>query len=119
ETAEGYNWRMTELQAAIAIPQLHTLKQDANKRDENARQYFRSFSGIEGLTLPEGFSPKETSWHQFTMLHKERDYIVSRLRHKHIDARIYYPELVSPEHLWDSTPVAKQKVKEIFSIPVH
>lgn len=119
ETEEGYNWRMTELQAAIAMPQLKTVKRDNNSRDIHANYYAQNFEHIETLTLPPFPANVRNSWHQFTLRHKKRDSIIAILREADIDARIYYPQLISPKQTWQNTPVALEAVQEIFSIPVH
>lgn len=119
ETTEGYNWRMTEIQAAIALPQLDTIKEDNLTRQINAIFYSKRFEGLTGLCFPPFLSASQNSWHQYTLRHAKRDDIVAYLRDKNIDARIYYPKLVSPGDQWHKTPVAQKAVQEIFSIPVH
>ncbi|MDR3602240.1 MAG: DegT/DnrJ/EryC1/StrS family aminotransferase [Desulfosporosinus sp.] len=54
----GSNYRMTELQAAIGIEQLNKLDRFLIKRHALADQLtrgLRSFSGLEGVTVPEGY----------------------------------------------------------------
>ena len=54
----GSNYRMTELHAAIGIEQIKKLDMFLNVRHALADQLtrgLRSFSGLEGVTLPEGY----------------------------------------------------------------
>ena len=48
----GHNYRMTELQAAVALPQLGRLEVNTARRAENARLLTEGLEGIPGLVLP-------------------------------------------------------------------
>ena len=48
----GYNFRMTDAQAAVGIEQLKKLDGFNDRRREIAALYTRGLTGIEGLTLP-------------------------------------------------------------------
>ena len=48
----GFNYRMTNLQAAVGLAQTERLVQLVERRLENARRYSAALSGIRGLTLP-------------------------------------------------------------------
>lgn len=120
ESGDGFNWRMTELQAAVAIPQLKNIRKSNARREHTATTYSADFyhAGLEEAGLIRPLSG-DTVWHQYTLRHPKRDQIVAMLRLNGIDARVYYPELVSPRDEWEQTPVALQATKEVFSIPVH
>ncbi|MEG2548473.1 MAG: LegC family aminotransferase [Eubacterium sp.] len=47
----GYNYRMTNLQAAMGVAQLETLKDFIANKKENYLRYYQSLESIEGLTL--------------------------------------------------------------------
>lgn len=47
----GFNYRMTDLQAAVGIVQLARLHQAVQRRRELAANYAQAFAGIEGLRL--------------------------------------------------------------------
>lgn len=118
DSTEGFNWRMTELQAAVAIPQLKKVKENNLLRSRIAWVYDCDFRNLDRLTVP-SWTDEQMTWHQYTLRHPERDKIVERLRQKKIDARVYYPELVSPKDQWEETPIALKASQEVFSIPVH
>lgn len=117
-SGQGWNWRMTEMSAAIAIPQLERIKEDNALRSRIAWVYDCEFRKVDHLTIP-SWDDKNMVWHQYTLRHPKRNIIVRRLNEEGIEARIYYPRLISPEHAWDQTPVAFKATQEIFSIPVH
>jgi perosamine synthetase len=48
----GFNYRMTNLQAAIGLAQTERLSELLEFRDENGRRYRRALAGIEGIELP-------------------------------------------------------------------
>ena len=48
----GYNWRLTDLQAAIAIPQVNRLKEITAVRNANAASSPSGLRGTPGLLLP-------------------------------------------------------------------
>lgn len=113
---DGFNWRATELSAALAIPQLKRLGEINGQRKSNAQVYQRAFKDLP-LRLPKAH--REHSWHQYTCRSPHRDEIINKLNYLGVNARCYYPELVSPKKDWGKTPVALRASKEVFSLPVH
>jgi perosamine synthetase len=59
----GFNYRMTDIQAAIGIVQMKKIPQILKQRKEQAQYYNEAFSGIEGLITP--FVP-EYATHAFS-----------------------------------------------------
>lgn len=126
----GRNLRMTELQAAVGVTQLHRLAEINERRRRNADLLREGLGDIEGLELPEVAAGRTAVWHQFTVLlpdGTDRDAVVERLRTGGIEAGIYYPRLV-----WDyppyrehdrvrpsPAPVAEDVARRCLSLPVH
>ena len=48
----GFNYRMTNVQAALGLAQVEHIDEFVRRRRANAAQYLEALSGIEGLTLP-------------------------------------------------------------------
>lgn len=124
----GYNYRMTDLQAAIGLIQLKKLKQLNNIRLKNAKFYMKKLSDIDWLELPT--IPKNTSpcFHQFTIKVEPalRDKFIEYLRKKGIGAAAIYPLPIHKQPLYvrlgldnPSQPVSEKIAKEVVSIPVH
>ena len=61
----GFNYRMTDIQAAIGREQLRRLPEIVAKRREIADRYFRLLKNIKGLTLPTEPSWARTNWQSF------------------------------------------------------
>jgi dTDP-4-amino-4,6-dideoxygalactose transaminase len=126
----GYNYRMSEIQAAIGLVQLEKLPAFVAKRRENARRLTRILAKTEKLQLPDEPKGREHSWYLYTVRLKnatenERNKIVEELRKKDIGATVYY---INPVHLMpyyrDSfgrrkLPETEKAAKQVFSLPIH
>lgn len=117
----AFNVRITEFQAAIGTVQLKYLDERNRRRREIARKYASALDINGHLIHP---SEREGAYHVFhlyTLRHPMRDKIIEVLKEREIDARVYYPYLLSElrkaEHL--PLPRAERFKRELFSIPVH
>lgn len=61
----GYNYRMTDIQAAVGREQLRRLPEIVARRREIADQYRRLMSDIPGITVPENPSWARSNWQSF------------------------------------------------------
>jgi dTDP-4-amino-4,6-dideoxygalactose transaminase len=61
----GYNYRMTDIQAAVGREQLKRLPQIVSKRREIAARYRELLGGIPGLELPHEPEYARTNWQSF------------------------------------------------------
>ncbi|MEZ3160050.1 DegT/DnrJ/EryC1/StrS family aminotransferase [Microbacterium sp. BWT-B31] len=128
----GHNYRMTDLQAALGIPQIQRYESTISRRAENAAKLSEGLAGIPGLVTPAELPGRRHVWHQYTVRITEaarvgRDEFVERLTASGIGAGIYYPRLVfdydayrdRADVVLDPTPVAEQVAREAVSLPVH
>lgn len=128
----GHNYRMTDLQAAIVIPQIDRYSQTVKSRRNNAAMLTEGLSDISGLITPQTHSNREHVWHQYTIRITEdakvsRDEFVNRLNEAGIGAGVYYPKLISeytayssnPNLYFSDTPIAKKLASQVVSLPVH
>ncbi len=68
----GYNFRMTNLQAAIGLAQLERLKEFVDRKRRMGRKYTELLSGVEGLELmPEMTNYAENIWWVYGLLLKD------------------------------------------------
>lgn len=63
----GYNYRMTDIQAALGMSQLKKLDRFLQIRRKYAHLYNEAFSGIEGLKLPVHTDEALSSWHLYIL----------------------------------------------------
>lgn len=128
----GHNFRMTDLQAALGIPQLARIDQLVEARGNNARLLNEGLSGIEGLVTPVVHPDRTHVWHQYTVritpdAKLGRDEFVDAMQRGGVGAGVYYPRLVHdydcyrdhPRIADDPTPVARRVSGEVVSLPVH
>ncbi|MGC8778880.1 MAG: DegT/DnrJ/EryC1/StrS family aminotransferase [Candidatus Caldatribacteriaceae bacterium] len=123
----GYNFRMTDIAAAIGRVQLRKLEEANKKRRWNAAFYDREFAALfpQVITprVPEG---RVSVFHQYTLKVRERrDELLSFLRNAGVGCEVYYPvplhrQPFLMEMLPDCEfPVAEYLKDRVLSIPVH
>lgn len=126
----GNNYRLTDLQAAIALPQLDRYDRMVAARAENAARLSELLVGIHGLTTPAQVEGRFHVWHQYTVLLPEgtdRDAVVEGMTAAGVSTGIYYPRLVHDyppyrdraDVILDPTPVAASVAARCLSLPVH
>ena len=64
----GHNYRMTDLQAVLALPQFDAYPGQLEKRRANAARLIDLLGDVEGLVLPSELPGRGHVWHQFTVL---------------------------------------------------
>jgi dTDP-4-amino-4,6-dideoxygalactose transaminase/acetyltransferase-like isoleucine patch superfamily enzyme len=129
---QGYNYRLTDIQAAIAVTQLKKLPSIVAARNRNAVRLTAGLNGIRGLVLPYTPPGRLHVWHQYTVrvtrdARVDRDQLSKFLAAAGIDSMAYYPRLVHdypcfhdhPQVVRDETPFARHAATEVLSLPVH
>ncbi len=124
----GYNYRMTNIQAAIGLGQLESIDWHLNKRQEIAKSYREFLKGTESvLTLPvERVESKHCYW-MFTVLINSkcklsRDEVMKRMDTDGIETRpIFYPIFMMPPYESPSGdfPVSTSVGLRGISLPTH
>ncbi len=126
----GYNYRMTDMQAAIALAQLKKLDEFTNKRIKNAKMISEGLKDIHGIKIPAIKSNVKHVFHQYTIkvdgFRISRDELAEYLKGKGIGSAVFYPR---PLHLHPhfmklgykegDFPVAEKTAKQVLSLPVH
>ena len=87
----GFNYRMTDLAAAIGLAQLAKLPRNTARRQEIAARYDAAFGELP-IGLPITPDSRTHVFHQYTLnVGGARDAIVADLREAGVGADIYYP----------------------------
>ena len=128
----GTNYRMTDVQAAIGIPQLKKMDSIIASRQSNASVLTELLAGVDGVVTPSVAVGNSHVWHQYTIRITEgskrsRDEVIDALTAAGIGCGIYYPRLAhdydcfrdNPDIETNATPVAAKLVSEVVSLPVH
>lgn len=128
----GHNYRMTDLQAALVLPQLDRYADVVARRKANAARLAEGLADVPGLVVPRELPGRSHVWHQFTVrltpdARMDRDAFIAALTEAGIGNGIYYPRLVfdydcyrdHPRVRIGDVPVAARVVQEVVSLPVH
>lgn len=121
----GYNFRISDLHAAIGLAQLDRLEEFSSRRRTNAAYFDAHLSNVIRPVVTPG---NGHVWHQYTIRlpgRHERDAAAEHLSSAGIGTGVFYPipahqhtymrELVGAVRL----PVAEKLAGEVLSIPVH
>lgn len=127
----GYNYRTTDISAAILLEQLKKISVITKKRVENAAYLSENLGKIKGIKVPDVKSNGSHVFHQYTIRVLEnfklgRDELNEHLNKKGIGTGIYYPK---PLHLLPHIkklgygegdfPIAEKLSSQVISLPVH
>ena len=124
----GFNYRMTDIQAALGISQMNRLRSFVDRRRQLAMQYSEKLSELP-LILPHQISESDSSWHLYIVRVKAegkiaRDQLFDALRERGIGVNLHY----IPVHLQPyyqalgfqsgDYPVAESYYQDALSIPL-
>ncbi len=126
----GYNYRMMDIQAAIAIVQLKKMEGINKKRIHNAGKLTEGLSAIEGIRTPVTQEGIRHVFHQYTISFDDykfsRDEMIEKLKNKGVGCAVFYPR---PLHLHPhfanlgfkkgDFPVSEELSEKVISLPVH
>jgi dTDP-4-amino-4,6-dideoxygalactose transaminase len=128
----GHNYRLTDLQAALAIPQIDRYESNVQLRKANAAALSAGLADVRGIVVPQELEGRSHVWHQYTIrvtsdASVSRDELAARLLEAGVGNGIYYPKLVfdyptyleHPRVRVADVPVAARIVGEVLSLPVH
>jgi dTDP-4-amino-4,6-dideoxygalactose transaminase len=132
----GFNYRMTEVGAALALAQIDALQAGNDQRRANAAFLSSNLRGVDVPPAPP--DPSSHVWHQYTVRVPDvgspglqsgmssRDALRDNLRDHGIEAMVYYPSTLPGQTLYrglgyddDAFPVARRLSQEVLSLPVH
>lgn len=127
----GYNYRATDISAAILLEQLKKIGIITKKRVENAAYLSENLGKIRGIKVLDIKKDRSHAFHQYTIRVLEgfklsRDELNDYLNKKGIGTGIYYPK---PLHLLPhfkkfgykegDFPIAEKLSNQVISLPVH
>lgn len=132
----GFNYRLTEIQAALGISQLKKADQFLRRRAEIAATYSRQLKGLTGLILPEPGNSSRHAWNMYVVrlepekLQAGRREIFLALQAENISVDVKYPPIhLQPYYLWighpevctlegSLCPVAEAVYEQIICLPI-
>ncbi|MCV2872377.1 UDP-4-amino-4,6-dideoxy-N-acetyl-beta-L-altrosamine transaminase [Defluviimonas sp. WL0050] len=124
QVALGYNYRMTELQAALGASQMTRLSEFVAKRHEIARRYDRLLGNM-ALTLPRQSPDSHSALHLYPIQVEDRARVFARLREAGIGVNVHYIP-VHTQPFWRKRgfargdfPVAEAYYERAISLPLY
>lgn len=128
----GHNYRLTDLQAAVCLPQLARYRDQVAARQRNAAVLSAGLDSVPGLITPTAIAGRRHVWHQYTIrltddARLDRDALVARLTEAGIGCGTYYPRPVfdydcyrnHPRVVASDVPEAIAAAGRCVSLPVH
>ena len=97
-TELGYNYRLTDLQAALGLSQLKKLDWFIKKRRQVVKWYRSGLKGIKGIILPTEVKGNYSGWHIYvirTIKAQLRDKLAAYLKQRGIGVNFHYPAVYS------------------------
>lgn len=138
----GYNYRMTNIQAAIGCAQMERMEKLVNRKREIRRYYNKEFREIEGISLfPENSNVRSGCWFSGIVIDRGGIEVIRKLcaslREKGVESRSFWKpihlqkpymnafkadSLEIAEHLWDkivtlpcSTNISNNELEQVVS----
>ena len=119
----GYNFRMTDVHAAIGLAQLPKLPAHNQRRRQIAARYDAELRGVITPAVRPGVTHV---YHQYTIRVARRDEFAEALRERGVGSGIYYPIPVHRQKPFMALGygdqrfgVTEQLAEQVLSIPVH
>ena len=121
----GFNFRMTDVHAAIGLEQLKKLEGFNRARRQNAHYLSAHLKGVSVPCEPDGY---QHVYHQYTLRVPDgrRDALRAYLQENGVGSEVYYPVPVHQQSFYVkdlgyhvSMPEAERAALEVLSLPVH
>ena len=127
-TKLGFNYRMTDIQAALGVEQMSRIETILNKKDELAKIYTKNFQKIKKVKVP--YLPSyvdKHSWYNYTIsVNKNiRDNLINYLNEKGVETRLSFPPIhIQPyyrerfRYKSQDFPIAYKTFQQFLDIPI-
>jgi perosamine synthetase len=119
----GWNWRITEMQAAMGVVQLGRLDTILANKRRNATWMSARLKDVQGVTPPWA-DPRAESVHMLytCLVDSDRDNILGGMNDAGIESRLYFPPVHRQAVFAGNTavlPVTDYLAEHMLSIPMH
>ncbi|MBI5035488.1 MAG: DegT/DnrJ/EryC1/StrS family aminotransferase [Chloroflexi bacterium] len=120
----GYNYRITNIQAALGVAQMERIDEFIARKREIAALYSRLLGDVSGITLPPEESwAKSVYWMYSILVGDEfgisRDALMAHLKSCGIDSRPFFHPIhtMPPYNKGESLPVAERLARQGINLP--
>lgn len=120
----GYNYRLTDFQAALALSQLKRADWGLQRRQEIADRYTKAFSET-GIEIPFVQPGSQHAWHLYVIRTLKRKELYDYLRTKNIFCQVHYIPVHSMPYYkqfgWKNGdfPIAEKYYSQCLSLPMY
>lgn len=128
----GYKYNLTDIAAALGIPQLHKCDRFGKIRQRYAKLYHEGFKDIPEITVPSVAADVEHAWHLYVIqldldrLRIGRNEIIDLLKKEGIGTSVHFIPLHLHPYYRDNYgyspkdfPVASSVFERIISLPIY
>ncbi|MBT5338512.1 UDP-4-amino-4,6-dideoxy-N-acetyl-beta-L-altrosamine transaminase [Candidatus Falkowbacteria bacterium] len=113
----GFNYRLTDIQAALGISQLKRLDSFVEKRREIAKRYLNE---LKNVTLPYQHPDANSSWHLFVVKIKDRKAVYQQLKVQGIMTQVHYiPVTQQPFYHREQLKNSDSFYQQCLSLPIY
>jgi dTDP-4-amino-4,6-dideoxygalactose transaminase len=130
--APGYKYNLTDVAAAIGLPQLRRCDEFHARRMEIAQKYDEGFASLRGVSTPAVRDPKSHGWHLYVIqvganqLTIDRDAFIQALGERNIGVSVHFIPLHLQPYYRDTYglrsedfPRATAAFHRIISLPLY
>lgn len=127
----GFNYRMTDMQAALGYSQMHKVDEFVARRRELAARYNELLKDLDMLKLPYQDDNTASSWHlyivrvDFSKINKNKKQIFTEMKDKGVCLNLHYiPVHTQPYYeklgfKQGDFPVSEKYYEEAFTLPLY
>lgn len=127
----GFNYRMTDMQAALGYSQMQKVDEFVSKRRYLVKRYNELLKNINGIQLPDQNEDTKSSWHlyvvrvDFSKISKTKKQIFAEMKEKGICLNLHYiPVHTQPYYQKQGFkdgdfPNSEKYYEEAFTLPLY
>ena len=131
QIALGYNYRITDMQAALVISQLDKLDMFSKRRKEIVSRYNEAFSKVPGIFVQKEIPESDTTRHLYILRIKPEELTIDRKRffealgaenvccNVHYIPTYYFPYYEKMGYKRGICPNAEKLYEEIITLPLY
>jgi dTDP-4-amino-4,6-dideoxygalactose transaminase len=120
----GINGRIDTIQCAVLLAKFEIFNEEISLRQDAANRYSEGLK--DSVKVPFVKKDNISAWAQYSIMHPDRDKIISKLNENKIPTAVYYPKPLHIQtafshlgHKAGDFKVSEEISNKIFSLPMH
>lgn len=124
----GYNYRMTDIQAALGLSQLKKIENFIHRRHEIVEMYNNGFEDNPNFIIPKQLEGTISGWHLYMIqlkVTKSRQEVFNKMRNRNIGVHVHYipvywhPYYQNLGYEKGICPIAEHWYNNVLTLPIH